>query len=211
MGLLLGQTANGWADFRGVYSGTRCLLEHQDPYKASEWVAAYGAVGGKRPSETVESNPTSGLYVNLPTTFIFVAPFAMLPWQPALLLWIILTAGVFTFAAFLMWNLGARYAPNVSLLLICILLTNCEMVFGGGNTAGIVIGLCLVAVWCFLREQFVWAGVLCLAVSLAIKPHDAGLVWFYFLLAGGVHRKRALQTLLVTAVLGLSAFLWVSS
>ena len=54
------------------------------------------------------------------------------------------------------------------------------------------------------------AGILCLALSLAIKPHDAGLVWLYFLLAGGVYRKRALQTLLITAVLGLSAFLWVS-
>jgi hypothetical protein len=36
------------------------------------------------------------------------------------------------------------------------------------------------------------------------------LVWLYFLLAGGVYRKRALQTLAVTAVLGLVAVLWVS-
>jgi hypothetical protein len=56
----------------------------------------------------------------------------------------------------------------------------------------------------------VTAGVLCLALSLAIKPHDAGFVWLYFLLAGGVYRKRALQTLFITAVLGLAAFLWVS-
>jgi hypothetical protein len=68
----------------------------------------------------------------------------------------------------------------------------------------------VVAVWCFLEERFVWAGILCLAASLAIKPHDAGLVWLYFLLAGGVYRKRALESLLITAVLGLSAFLWVS-
>jgi hypothetical protein len=56
----------------------------------------------------------------------------------------------------------------------------------------------------------VTAGILCLAISLAIKPHDAGLVWLYFLLAGGICRKRALQTLLVTAVLGLAAILWVT-
>src|ERR1017187_6157574 len=79
-----------------------------------------------------------------------------------------------------------------------------------GNAAGIVVSLCAVAVWCFLRERFVPAGVLCLAASLAIKPHDAGLVWLYFLLAGGVHRKRALQALLITAVLSVSALLWVS-
>jgi hypothetical protein len=134
----------------------------------------------------------------------------MLTWEPALLLWITLTAVTLIFAAFMMWNLAARYAPYPSLFLICILLANCEMIFYGGNASGIVVSLCLVAVWCFLKEQFVWAGVLCLAVSLAIKPHDAGFVWLYFLLAGGVHRKRALQTLLVTAVLGLAAILWVT-
>jgi hypothetical protein len=68
----------------------------------------------------------------------------------------------------------------------------------------------VIAVGCFLEEKFVWAGILCLAVSLVIKPHDAGSVWLYFVLAGGVHRKRALQTLLVTVVLGLAAVLWVT-
>ena len=69
----------------------------------------------------------------------------------------------------------------------------------------------MVAVWCFLNKRFELAGVLCLSVSLAIKPHDAGLVWLYFLLAGGVYRKRALQSLLITGVLGLAALLWLSS
>jgi hypothetical protein len=68
----------------------------------------------------------------------------------------------------------------------------------------------VVAVWCFLNGRFVPAGVLFLAVSLALKPHDAGLVWLYFLLAGAPHRKRALQTLVVTLVLCLPATLWVS-
>jgi uncharacterized membrane protein len=121
-----------------------------------------------------------------------------------------LTAGVFILAALLMWNVAANYAPDVSLFLMCILLVNCEAIFAAGNTAGIVVSLCVVAVWCFLQDRFVPAGILCLALSLAIKPHDAGLVWLYFLLAGGVYRKRALQTLFITVVLGLSAFLWVS-
>jgi hypothetical protein len=85
------------------------------------------------------------------------------------------------------------------------------MLFCTGNTAGIVIGLCVMAVWCFLEERFVLAGVVCLAVSIAIKPHDSGLVWLYFLLAGAPYRKRALQSLLIAAVVGLSAFLWVSA
>jgi hypothetical protein len=52
-------------------------------------------------------------------------------------------------------------------------------------------------------------GILCLALSLVIKPHDTGLVWLYFLLAGGVYRKRAWQTLLTTVALSLPVVLWV--
>jgi len=50
--------------------------------------------------------------------------------------------------------------------------------------------------------------VLCLAVSLAVKPHDTGLVWLYLLLAGGIYRRRALQTLLATAVVSIPGVLW---
>jgi len=209
-GTSIGQTANGWVDFRAIYYGTRCLIQHHNPYKVSELEYVYRAEGGERPSESIPARQAVTLYVNVPTTFIFTAPFAMLPWGPAHVLWLTLTAGIFILAAFLMWNLGARYAPDLSLLLICFLLANCEQIFCTGNTAGIAVGLCVIAVWCFLEERFVPAGVLCLAISLAIKPHDSGMVWLYFLLAGGVYRKRALQTLLITAVLGLSAFLWVS-
>jgi hypothetical protein len=196
--------------FRAVYYGTRCLLEHHNPYNVSELESVYRRDGGERPAESMPYHQSVTLYVNVPTTFLFVAPFAMLPWGPAHVLWLMLTAGVLILAAFLMWDLGSSYAPKVSLFLVCILLANCESVFVTGNTAGIVVGLCVVAVWCFLQERFVPAGILCLAISLAMKPHDAGLVWFYFLLVGAPYRKRALQTFLITAVLGLCAFLWVS-
>ncbi|MGA3161690.1 MAG: glycosyltransferase family 87 protein [Terracidiphilus sp.] len=209
-GSSVGQTANGWVDFRAVYYGTHCLLQHHNPYKVSELEGVYRAEGGEPPSESAPAHQAVVLYVNMPATFLVVTPLALLPWGPAHVLWIALTAGVFILAAFLMWDLGSSYAPGVSLFLLCILLANCEEIFSTGNTAGIVVGLGVVAAWCFLRERFVAAGILCLALSLAIKPHDAGLVWLYFLLAGGVYRKRALQTLFITAVLGLSAFLWVS-
>ncbi|MGD0547813.1 MAG: glycosyltransferase family 87 protein, partial [Terracidiphilus sp.] len=173
-GSSIGQNGNGWVDFRAVYYGTRCLMEGHNPYKISDLEAVYRADGGERPTETLPAHQAVILFVNVPTSFLFVAPFALMPWGPAHWLWVILTAGVFILAAFLTWSLGAGYAPNLSLFLICILLVNCEGIFCAGNTAGLVIGLCVVAVWCFLEERFVWAGVLCMAVSLAIKPHDAG-------------------------------------
>lgn len=209
-GFSLGQKGNGWVDFRAVYYGTRCLLQHHDPYKVSELEDLYRAEKGAPPYETKQAHQAVTLYVNVPTTFLLVAPFAVLPWGPAHLLWMTCITGAFILAGVLMWDIGTRYAPKVSLILACILLANCESFFVAGNTAGLVVSLCVVAVWCFVEERFVLAGVVCLALSLAMKPHDAGLVWLYFLLAGGVFRKRALQTLLITAVLGLSAFLWIS-
>jgi len=210
-GFSVGRTASGGTlDFQAIYYGTRCLLEHHNPYKFSELESVYRAEAGDRPWESVQRHQVVTLFVNLPTTFIFIAPLALLPWSVAQAIWLILIAGVFILAACLIWDVGAGYSPGVSLFLICILLANSELVFATGNTAGVAIGLCVVAVWCFLEERFVPAGILCLAVSLAIKPHDASLVWLFFLLAGGAYRKRALQSLLVTVVLGVSAFLWVS-
>ena len=197
-------------DFKGIYYGTRCLFQHADPYKPGEPLRAYMADGERLlPNEDgLRQNLTWDVY--FPAASIFIAPFAMLPWGTAHLLWISFTAGSLIFAAFLIWNSGADFAPIISVGLICLILANSEILFLLGNTAGIVVSLCVVAVWCFLRERFIWAGILCLAFSLAIKPHDAGLVWLYFLLAGGIYRKRALQTLLATTVLAVLAILWVA-
>ncbi len=197
-------------DFKGIYYDTRCLFQHADPYKPGEPLRAYLADGERLlPDESgLRQNLTWDVY--FPTASIFFAPFVMLPWVPAHILWMILTAASLVFAGFLMWNIGANYSPLISGAMICFILANSEILFLLGNSAGIVVCLCVVAVWCFLRDRFIWAGVLCLAASLAIKPHDAGFVWLYFLLAGAPYRKRALQTLLVTAVLAALAILWVT-
>lgn len=209
-GFSIAQTGNHWVDFRAVYYGTRCLMQHRDPYKVSDLEDVYRAEKGAPANETANAHQAVTLYVNMPTTFVLVAPFAFLPWGPAHLLWIALTAGIFFLAAILMWDIGARYAPGVSAVLTCILLADCESFFAACNTAGITVGLCIIAVWCFVENRFVVPGILCLGASLAMKPHDGGLVWLCILLAGGALRKRALQSIAITAVLGLSAYLWVS-
>ena len=150
------------------------------------------------------------LYVNLPSAFVVMAPFAALTWWPAIILWMLLTGSVFLLAILLMWHVGASHSPRVATFLACMVGLNCESIFTGANAAGIVVGLCAIAVWCFLRNRLVWIGVLCLGLSLAVKPHDGGFVWLYFLLAGGAFRKRALQSAAITAVIGLASVLWVS-
>jgi hypothetical protein len=197
-------------DFRAVYYGTRCLLEHHNPYKANELENVYRTIDGDHSSETVTVHQAVVMCINIPTTFIVVTPFAMLQWTSAHVLWMILTAVSLVLAGFLMWNFSANNAPIISGALICFILANSEVLLATGNAAGIAVSLCVLAVWCFLNKRFELAGVLCLSVSLAIKPHDAGFIWLYFLLAGGVYRKRALQVLVVTAVLGLAAIVWVT-
>lgn len=198
------------SDFKGIYYGARCLLQHGDPYQQGASLKVYLAEGG---TPVIPSDPTLQILtrqVYLPTGFILAAPFAILPWGPSHLIWMLLSQASLTFAAFLIWDLGTDSRSGFSLFLLCFLLANSEILFASGNAAGMVVSLCVVAVWTFLRGRFVPAGIVCLALSLAIKPHDVGVVWLYFLLAGGVYRKRALQTLVVTVALCLPAILWVT-
>ncbi len=214
-GFSIGQNAPaGMVDFKAVYYGARCQIEHRDPYNESEFLDVFRADGGKFPAAPETAlllRRAMPVCINLPTTLFLVTPFASLAWGPAHVLWTMLGAGCLLLAGFASLNLAGNASQGVSVFLICMVLANCEVIFSSGNIAGISVSLCVIAVWCFLKQRFVPAGVLCLAVSLLLKPHDAGLVWLYFLLAGAPYRKRALQTLLLTMVLGLPAILWVSN
>ena len=200
------------ADFQAVFVASRSLLHHADPYQPGNILAELHSL--VEPGNAIANSPrqmqVAMVCINLPTTLCLVAPLALLPWSSAHSLWMLLTAGLFLFASFLVWDLSAEFAPLASGSAVGILVADSILLLTGGNTAGIVISLTLIAVWCFLRARLAWLGVLSLALALAIKPQDAGLVWLYFLLAGGVFRRRALQTLLVLGALWLPAVLWIA-
>lgn len=200
----------GVMGFPGIYYGTRCLMEHCDPYNPSALQTFYEHKDASSGADSEARRQSVTLYVNLPTTFLFVAPFAILPLAIAQTLWTLITVGCFCLATFLMWQLGSSYAPNLSVLLAFVMLSNCEIIFSGGNTAGVVVGLCVIAVWCFLQQRLVAIGVLCLAASLAIKPHDAGLIWLYFLIASRPTRRNAIRSGALAIALAIVAGLWVS-
>jgi Protein of unknown function (DUF2029). len=195
-------------DFKVLYYPAKCLLQHCDPYNEFEVAAVYnnGRVEQSRDSANMLQFATR--YIYLPTSFPITVPFALLPLGIAQTLWMILTAGSLIFAAFLTWDLAADFSPIISGCLIGFLLANSEVLLILCNAAGLAVSLCVIAVWCFQRNTFLPAGICCLAVSLAIKPQDAGMIWLFFLLAGKVERTRALQTLVVTILLSLPAVLW---
>ncbi len=204
---------SGMGAFQAVYYGTRCLMQQSDPYNPSVLQHVYQAEGGRFSPDAVEASifrRAMLICVNLPTSLLLIAPLAILPWKIASAAWAALNAAGILLASVLVWTVAGKFALKPSTLLICLLLANVEIVLSLGNLAAIVVSLCIVAVWCFLEERYVLVGVLCLAISLAFKPHDTGFVWFYFLLAGGALRKRALQSLGLVAALTLSAVLWTS-
>lgn len=209
-GLGIGNSVRGGVlDFQAIYYGSRCVLLHSNPYNENEFTRTYLNEAGELPQNTKERKALT-LCVNLPTTLLLFAPFALLPWSLARTLWIVFMAVFFVLAAFLIWRSGTRKAPGITLTLVCILLLGSEVLFATGESAGLVIGIAIIAVWSFFNERFVPIGIAFLAIALAIKPHDAGFLWLFFLLAGAVHRKRALYALGVTAAIALAALLWIS-
>ena len=204
--------ALGMIDFKEFYFGAKCLVEHHDPYQPSQLWALYKSEEGETPSGlgSVVVAAHGHITPNFPTTFLLVAPLALLPIKIAGALWFILSAAAFVLAAFAMWNAGAEFSPMIAGTLVLLFLVNSEMLVALGNTVGLVVGLSVIAVWCFLQNRFTLAGTICLAVALVMKPHDVGLIWLYFLLAGGMARKRAMQTLIPVAALVVPAVLWTA-
>jgi hypothetical protein len=196
------------ADFDPIYYSARTLLEHRDPYNPAEVLSVFRAEGGDRPAYSDWDRKVVSVFLYPPSVLIFGLPLALLSWDKAQALWIVLMAANNLLGAYLLWRVGARHAPVLSGVLIGYWLANNESSFSTGNAAGLAVGLCIIAVCCFLEERCIAAGILCLACSLALKPQDAGLVWLGLLLAGGVYRKRAWQTLAATALLSLPALLW---
>jgi hypothetical protein len=199
------------SDFKDLYYASRCALQHHDPYLQSQLEQVYRADGGTYPSDpwiAVRVRQCITLYDNLPPTLLLIVPIALMPFGAAEMIWIALTAASLIVAALLAWDLGAEFSPRIAGGLVFLVLAGSEVILIIGNIGGIVVSLVVIAAWCFIRERFVLAGTISMAIALVVKPHDAGLVWLYFLLAGGIQRKRALNVAIIAAVLVVSASVW---
>ena len=202
-------TSIAMGDFKVVYYSTRCLLHGGDPYNANDVARIYDGEGREPASTSARSREVMTRFFYPPPAFILTVPFALLGYGLGCALWMTLSGAGLILAALLVWDLSRDFAPVLSGALLGFLLMSSFWLLMIGNSAAIAISLCVAAVWCFMKERFIAAGVLLLALSLALKPHDSGLVWLFFLLAGGAFRKRALQTLVVLAALSLPTFVWV--
>lgn len=199
------------ADFKLMYYSTRCLLVHQSPYHEPALKAMYRAEAGLRDEDMALGKPVITKLIYLPTTFLITGPFALLPYEGAHILWLAITAACLIGAALAMWSVGADYAPVLSGMLLGAMLANSELFLVLGNPGGIVAGICVIAAWCLIKNRYALAGVVGMALCLLLKPHEVGPVWLFFLLSGGMQRRRAWQSALLAAVLAVPAVIWVSS
>ncbi len=210
-GIALGRSIPGGTnDLQVIYYATRCLLQHGDPYQLDQLKAFYAAQEKNLPPNSIERPQAVTWYIYLPPTTLVAVPLAMLPWRVAEAIWIALLAGALLTAALLMVHEAGHIAPRLAVFLTCAVLANCEIGFALGNAALLVVSLSIIATWCFVRERWSGFGIAALAIALALKPHDVVLLWLYFVLTGGANRKRALQSLAITAVASVIGIVWVS-
>jgi hypothetical protein len=209
LGFLQSKAGFPLMDFKVVYYSARCLLHHCDPYSQSDVLRLYAQHADISSASATDRLVLSG-NPYLPSEFSFTFLFGLMPFGPAQVLWLVLIAGGYILGSFAVWDLSSDHAPEIAAILLCFCLANSGSVIYFGNRAGVAVPLCILAVWCFLRERFVNWGILCLAFSLVLKPQDAGLIWLFFLLSGGTYRRRALQTLALVVALSLPATLWIT-
>ncbi|HET7102493.1 MAG TPA: hypothetical protein VFI20_00240, partial [Terracidiphilus sp.] len=193
-----------------LYFGSRTLLAQKDPY-IQQNVARVASEQMERDENPDAIQPDAlphNLY--LPTVFSVTLPFALLSYRLASVLWIAWLAGTLVAGFVLLWYLASGFSPALAGALAGLLIADSVLPLVAGNTAAIAVGLCAIAVWSFLSGRLVAVGVVCLAVSLLLKPHDTGMVWLFFLLAGRTFRRYALLTLAATIVAALPGVLVVT-
>ncbi|HWA94061.1 MAG TPA: glycosyltransferase 87 family protein [Terracidiphilus sp.] len=202
-GLLWAFSRNAMGDFKVVYYSARTFLQHGNPYNEQDVLRVYQAEGRERPDEIAENRAVFTRFIYMPPTFVVTLPIAAAGFTAGQFIWAALEAASLLLAAWAVWDLSYKAAPLPAGGLIGLLLSGSFWMLMMGNSAAISVGLCIFGIWSFLRERNIVAGVLCMAISLALKPHDAGPVWLFLLVTGPTLRRRAWQALFAAAAIGL--------
>jgi hypothetical protein len=200
----------GMADFEGYYYPAKCLLQDGDPYKTGDVLRV---IQRERHVKSIEETMAISIAthsVHPPSEFVLTVPLSLLPHSLAEAIWFLANAVTLSVAAFLVWRWGTEVqAPTLSGVLAGVVLANSAMPIAGGNAAGIAVGLAIIATWCFSVDRCSGLAVVCLALSLMLKPHDAGLIWLFLLFSKGTFRKRALQVLGLVSGLSIPIVVWL--
>lgn len=197
-------------DFVVPYSGAQCLRTGCDPYNIEQVKHAFAVAGGD--SKDVADSWALIPPVYPPSTLVELFPFSLLHYHLARLIWFLLSASAFITAIILTATFVSP--PYRGWIAVLGILLRCSHAATFGSQAGqastIAVGLIVIALWCFLEDRFIYAGIFCLGVSMGLKPQLAGLVFFYFVLRS-VSRRFALWSGGVAILFLAAGILWLGS
>jgi hypothetical protein len=186
------------------------LLRQEDPYLQGNRLAEYEKDRSIRPDETAWTRQEGTRFVYPPTLLLFIAPLALLPYKLARIIWYAGSTLLFIAASFLAWKAGSKINPTFGGVMAFLYLIGSSSMLCTANPAASALSLCIIGGYCIVRNEFAFLGTIALACSLAIKPHDSGIVWLYFLLAGGKYRLRSLHAFAIALLLGVISISWVA-
>jgi hypothetical protein len=165
-------------DFVPVYAGARCLIHGCDPYNTSQLEPEFFQAGGQ-PSDLPSWQIDVPVYP--PSTFLALAPIALLRFPVARLVWFLLNGCLFATAAGLILSICPPPHRWLGMILVSFFVLTAGILLVLGQPAVFAISLVVIGSCLFLRGRFVPLGAFLFFLSLAVKPQIGCFIVLYFL------------------------------
>jgi hypothetical protein len=163
-------------DFVPVYAGSRCLLHGCNPYDTLQLERQFFQAGGQ--ADQLNSWDID-VPVYPPSTFLTLAPLALLRYPQARLFWFFLNSCLFVTSTVLVWSLCPRAHRWLATILASFILGTSGILLVLGQPAVFAISLVLIGTYLFLRGRLLPVATLLCMLSLAVKPQIGGLIVLY--------------------------------
>jgi hypothetical protein len=195
-------------DFIAPYTGARCLWTGCNPYDSRQIEQAFAAAGGLAVDHPIWRWEPA---VYPPSTLIELLPFSLLRYHAVRPIWYAFNALMFCTAMLAIAHLiRPRYRPW-ALIAGALALTSetVALLFNIGQPSGAAVGLAIFALWFMLKTDKKTLGIVCLGLSLGLKPQLAGLI-FLCLLFRRPYRSVAIRSGILAGVILLMGVAWLS-
>jgi hypothetical protein len=190
-------------DFAPVYGGSKCLVNHCNPYDTAQLDRELYQSGAK--SRDVGAWHDE-MPVYPPSTFVAVLPFTVFSYKTARALWFVFSVITFCGGAFATVELCNPLTKTIGIALVSIILVSSTG--GFGNPGPPAIGLAVIAMWILLRTSQWIPAALLLGISIALKPHLAGPLLIWLVLQAG-YRRAVLLSAAVSVLLLFGSVAWL--
>jgi hypothetical protein len=164
-------------DLVPVYAGARCLVHGCDPYAPSQLESEFFRAGGM-PSDLPSWQIDVPVYP--PSTFLALAPIALLRFPVARFIWFLLNGCLFATAAGLILSSCPPPHRWLATILVSFFVLTAGISLVLGQPAVFAISLVVIGSCLFLGGRLVPLGAFLFFLSLAVKPQIGGFIVLYF-------------------------------